>query len=127
MNEIAAQFYREPISDFEHLDTTQRQIFTVLKLNEEALRLNELELLKQLEERLPRVYGGNSRGAGIEALEETVKPQKRPAPEARENTEDPNTHREVKSEAIPFLSQVNISDSILITYTHSEVLLTLMF
>jgi hypothetical protein len=100
MNEIAAQFYREPpLSDYEDLDTTQKQIFTVLKLNEETLRLSELELLKQLEERLPRVYG-NSRGAGIEHLEETVKAQKRPAPEAS------NAHREVKSEIIPFLSQV---------------------
>lgn len=107
MNEISAQFYREPLSELDQLDTTQRQILNVLKLNEDALGTNELELLKQLEERLPKIYG-NNRGFGLEAVQ-PVKPVKRPPPDSRENVqeEDPNTHREVKTEPIPFLSQVS--------------------
>lgn len=104
MNEIAAQFYHEPLADFDQLDTTQRQILNVLKLNEEALSTNELDLLRQLEERLPRVYG-NSNGSGLGGYQEGEKVQigqKRPAPDIKHEEEE---QKEPK-EQIPFLSQV---------------------
>jgi hypothetical protein len=108
MNEIAAQFHNESFSE---LDSTQLQILNVLKLNEESLGTNELDLLRQLEERLPRIYG-NSRGSGLdeENMEKPQQAQKRPAPDQRENVEE-ESRREVKSEqAIPLLSQDDVED-----------------
>ena len=108
MNSIATQFCRESLADdFDQLDNTQRQILNVLKLNEEALGTNELELMKQLEERLPRVYG-NSNGAGFveETLEKPVQQtQKRPAPDQRDGVVEVKSEQQV----IPFLSQVSHS------------------
>ncbi|KAI6240646.1 hypothetical protein M3Y99_00434600 [Aphelenchoides fujianensis] len=94
MNELAAQFH--PPGSVE-LDNTQRQILHVLKLNEEMLGQKELVLLKQLEERLPRVYDNNNQGGG--------ELKKRPM-------EDPNTHPIIKTEdaQVPaFLSQNDVA------------------
>ncbi|KAI1709800.1 jmjC domain, hydroxylase domain-containing protein [Ditylenchus destructor] len=57
MSELAAQSMRQP---FYELDPTQRQIMQVLKLNKEQLEHNELNLLRQLEERYSAIMGSNS-------------------------------------------------------------------
>ncbi|KAI6231876.1 hypothetical protein M3Y95_00427800 [Aphelenchoides besseyi] len=91
MNELAAQFH--PMDGIDELDPTQRQILHVLKLNEEMLGQKEKVLLKQLEERLPKVYDA------VETNNNTTETK------TKRQEEDPNTHRDVKIENDQFLTQ----------------------
>jgi len=116
MNEIAAQFYREPFG-LDQLDTTQRQILNILKLNEEVLGTSERELLKQLEKRLPQVYD-NNQGSGIQTPQQENIDSRATADKPTQKRAHPGEHEEqqrpVKAEphqaGMPFLSQDDVED-----------------